>query len=193
MDNGYPLIRGQLVWLRAIERKDLEEFARGCNDNEIGFPAGFHAPNNFERIEQWYDRVMKENHYKDAYYFTICELGSDEAIGFVYLWHLDMRNCNGEFSILISNKEYWGKGYGTDALNAIQDFGFGELPLERIYLLVQADNTRAIRSYEKANMVKDGVLRNHWRRRGSFVDKVVMSMLRDEWMVLPRPKRWELT
>lgn len=51
-----------------------------------------------------------------------------------------------------------GKGLGTDAFNAVLDFGFGNLPLEHIYLLVMHENKRAIRTYEKAAMIPEGIL-----------------------------------
>ena len=96
-----------------------------------------------------------------------------------------------EFSIFIADKELWGKGYGTEALHAMLDFGFGELPLERIWLKVNSDNARAIASYTKAAFVKEGVLRHDRRHRGRFVDTVLMSLLREEWAASPRPKVWQ--
>ena len=58
--------------------------------------------------------------------------------------------------IVIGEKSLWGQGYGTDALNALLDFGFGELRLERIWLEVNDDNLRGKRSYEKCGFVLRG-------------------------------------
>lgn len=84
--------------------------------------------------------------------------------------------------------DLWGHGYGTEALNALVDFGFGELPLERIWLKVYAHNPRAQKTYDKAGFVKEGVMRHARRHRGSFTDSILMSQLRDEWAASPRPK-----
>ena len=43
----------------------------------------------------------------------------------------------------------WGKGYGTDAVNAIVDFAFGQLRLERVWLDTDAHNLRAQAVYTR--------------------------------------------
>jgi len=183
-----PIIRGEKLWLRAMERRDLDSFAFGRNDREIGYAAGYSYPTSMDDLENWYETIVKERYGKDGFYLTICLLDSDEPIGFAWLWHLDFIHSNAEFSIFISEKAKLYQGYGTDALNAVLDFGFRDLPLERIYLLVRSDNKPALRSYEKAGMVYEGSLRNAWRNDGRLVDQTVMSMLREEWEMLDRRK-----
>ena len=68
-------------------------------------------------------------------------------------------------------------------------FGFGELRLERIWLDVFTDNEPARRSCEKAGFA--GTLRHDYYRSGRFRDAYRMSLLRDKWEALPRPKSWE--
>ncbi len=102
---------------------------------------------------------------KTDYHFVICRLADDKPIGTVGLHDLDFVNGNAEFGISIGEKGEWNKGYGTDALRAICDFGFGELRLERIELEVYADNARGRRSYEKAGFGLEGTLRRrHFAR-----------------------------
>jgi RimJ/RimL family protein N-acetyltransferase len=91
---------------------------------------------------------------------------------------------------MIGEKDQRGRGYGTDALNALCDFGFGQLRLERIELDVYADNRPAQRSYEKAGFQVEGVLRHGHFADGHFMDVVRMSLLRDEWLRQERPRSW---
>ena len=108
-------------------------------------------------------------------------------------WRLDLENGNAEFGISIGEKTEWNRGYGTDALNAICDFGFGALRLERIELNVFEDNARAIRSYEKAGFRHEGRLRRAQFGEGRHFDVLRMALLRDEWLALDRPTGWQLT
>lgn len=179
-----PIIQGEKVWLRAMEKRDMEAFARSRNDQELGFMAGFYFPESMIGFEKWYEKLMSEQHGKDGFFFTICLIGADEAVGFACLWHLDHFTWNAEFSIFLVDKEYLGKGLGTDALNAILDFGFNNLPLQRIYLKVRKDNKRAVRSYEKAGMVIEGTLRKNQLFQGRPVDTLLMSILREERLEL---------
>ena len=54
-----------------------------------------------------------------------------------------------ELGIFVGEKEYWGKGYGTEATELLLDFAFNILNLNSIMLIVNSFNERAIKSYEK--------------------------------------------
>jgi RimJ/RimL family protein N-acetyltransferase len=180
------MVQGKVTWLRAMEKRDLDTFYNGRNDLRIGYEAGYYFPDSMMSLERWCENLMSERHGKDGFYFTICRQGSDESLGAAWLWHLNYKDGNAEFSIFLSDTELMGKGLGTDALNAILDFGFNNLPLERIYLTVRAGSKGAIRCYEKAGMIVEGTLRKSERYHGKLVDQVLMSILRDEWEKLDR-------
>jgi RimJ/RimL family protein N-acetyltransferase len=128
---------------------------------------------------------------KSQYHFLICLLADGHAIGVADLRQVDFENGGAEFGIAIGEKAEWAKGYGTDALSALCDFGFGELRLERIQLDVYADNTRAQRSYAKGGFVLEGTLRRAHFSAGRYHDVQRMALLRDEWLALAHRRSWE--
>jgi RimJ/RimL family protein N-acetyltransferase len=178
------MIQGDQVWLRAMERRDLETFARNRNDLEIGYAGGFYFPESMTKLEKWYENLMSEQHGVDGFYFTICRLESDEIVGFAWLVNLNYKDGNAEFRIFLADTELMGAGLGTDALKSILEFSFNNLPLERIYLHVRTKNKRAIRSYEKAGLIAEGTLRKSVRFGGQLVDTLAMAILREEWQSL---------
>jgi len=180
-----------LVYLRPAEREDLERFVRWFADAETTRHLMLRAPFSMPMEEHWFDAMVAEQG-KSVYHFVICRLADDEPIGTAGLHNLDFVNGNAEFGISIGEKSEWNKGYGTDALNAICDFGFGELRLERIELQVYAPNDRARRSYEKAGFVLEGTLRHRHFAQGRHEDVLIMSQLREEWATRPRRRSWEL-
>lgn len=184
-----PMLRGSRVWLRPLERRDLEAYRRGCNDGETGYLAGYPWPLNELSVQTWFERVSQA-HGKEGFWFTICRLGEDEFLGTSWLKNLDLVNASAEFAIFIADKSLWGKGYGTEVLEIVVDFGFGNLPLERVYLEVDSENERAMASYRKAGFVVEGIMRHAERRRGAFRDRVLMSLLRAEWEKLERRRSW---
>jgi len=182
-----PMLQGERIWLRPLEERDLEAHRRSCADRDIASLAGFPHPLSETNVRRWFEQASVQ-HGTDAFYFAICRTGEDVFVGTAWLWHMDLVNGNAEISMYIGDKELWGNGFGTEALHAIVDFGFGELPLERIWLKVYADNPRAQRTYLKAGFVKEGVMRHARRYRGAFTDSILMSQLREEWAASPRPK-----
>jgi RimJ/RimL family protein N-acetyltransferase len=82
----------------------------------------------------------------------------------------------------IGAREFWGKGYGTEAMELILRYGFTELNLRRISLTVFEFNQRAVRSYEKVGFRLEGRQRQFMRREGRRWDILYMGILRQEWM-----------
>jgi RimJ/RimL family protein N-acetyltransferase len=185
-----PMLRGERVWLRAAEKRDFVGNAADVSELDTAHFLGIKAPIGVEGAEAFAQKVIAQQG-KEAYSFTICRLGSDTAIGNVTLRGIDRENGNGEAAIVISEKSDQGQGLGTDAMNCLLDFAFGELRLERVYLHVFDFNARARRSYEKSGFRTDAVLRRARFHRGAHHDVELMSILREDWESLPRRRAWD--
>ena len=185
------MIRGERVWLRPTEPSDVVTDSGFAADSEVGHFLGAKVPMSRAAAERFATEILAQAGQTN-YPFAICLLGEERSIGTVFLRSVDKVNGSGIVGIFIGDRRYLGKGYGTDALNALVDFGFGELRLERIELEVFDYNLRAIRSYEKAGFRTDAVLRRARFHRGTHHDVHLMSILRDEWLALPRARSWEL-
>ncbi len=188
--HSLPIIRGEHVYLRPAERADLPVFVRWLSDAETTRNLALRSPLSMPMEESWFE-TMVAAHGKSQYHFVICLLGDGRPIGTIGFHRVDHENGGAEFGIAIGEKAEWDKGYGTDALNAICDFGFGALRLERIELDVDAGNARARRSYEKAGFVLEGTLRHAHFSEGEPHDLERMALLRDEWLAQPRRRSWQ--
>ena len=175
-----PILRGRLTWLRAPERGDIPAFLRWLNDKATIRHLLAIAPMSHELEDRWFDRML-ERQGNDHWLFVICRLGETQSIGNCGLFDLDLRNGSAGIGITIGGAADRGRGLGTDALEALLDFGFGSLRLERMWLDVYDSNARAIRSYEKAGFTHEGTLRHAAYRDGRFIDVRRMSILRAEW------------
>lgn len=186
-----PLIRGRKVWFRAWERADLPIRQHWLRDAKVMRTLDEPAPIGAGDEERWFENVLAQQG-KEWYRFAVCRLGEDRPIGAVMLGPIDWRHGSAELGIYVGETDEWGKGHGTDAVDALVDFAFGELRMERVWLRVIDWNAGAIRSYQKAGFVTEGTLRHMLHQHGRWVDCIQMSLLRDEWAALPRPKGWEL-
>lgn len=73
----------------------------------------------------------------------VIDLDNEKSIGIVGFKNLDWVNRNSELFIYIGDEEYWGKGYGTQALELIIKFAFNNLNLHMLYLEVFSYNKNA--------------------------------------------------
>jgi RimJ/RimL family protein N-acetyltransferase len=81
------------------------------------------------------------------------------------------------------DKPAWGKGYTTEAVRRVIQFGFDELKLNRIYAECFVDNVASARVMEKAGMSYEGLLRQMYLHLSSgYKDVKLYAILREEWI-----------
>lgn len=80
--------------------------------------------------------------------------------------------------IAISDK---GKGYGRECMEALLDYAFKNLQINRFWLDVYPDNVIGIKLYESLGMHKDGVLRQNYKAERGYLDQIIYSMLKQEF------------
>lgn len=170
---------GEYIYLRPLERSDLtEDYLDWMNDLSIsGHIRGAGFPVTRQRLEASYDASQGD----DAVMFAICDRANDQHIGNARLSYIDWQNRVCRYGRLIGNRDYLGKGFGTDVLIQLLRFGFQELGMNRIWTAVVADNEASIQSNEKAGMTREGILREFVWANGSFRDAWSISMLRREF------------
>jgi [ribosomal protein S5]-alanine N-acetyltransferase len=79
----------------------------------------------------------------------------------------------------------WRKGYATEALKEVLEFGFRRLDLHRIEAGCAVQNFASIRVLEKAGMVREGSCRKILPVRGQWVDNFIYSILEEEYLRPP--------
>ena len=75
----------------------------------------------------------------------------------------------------------WGRGYMHEALQALLDFGFGELDLHRVEADVDPRNLASTRCLERLGFVLEGHLRERWIVAGEVSDASLYGLLRSDW------------
>lgn len=173
------MLSGDRVVLRPIQRADLPRLWELVSDLEVavlGNP-GPVVPRSLAQFEAGFDQDLAQDH-KDRAYFGIEMDG--ELIGEAGLHRVDHFNRTCELGIGIG-REYWGKGFGQDAVRTLVDYAFEHLNMNRIGLYVLAEDPRAVGAYRKAGFIEEGRIRQHAWVRGRYEDELVMSVLREEW------------
>ena len=177
------LLQGELVRLVAANSEtDADLFARWSRDAEYLRleDSGVARPPSLKQIKEDIQTWL-EHDKPSEYAFVIRTLADNHAIGTIGLDGIRWSNGDAFVGIGIGDRDYWGRGYGTDAMRAILRFAFMELNLRRVSLDVFEYNPRAIRSYEKAGFKHEGRLRQALNRDGRRWDMLFMGILREEW------------
>ncbi len=176
------LYSGESVRLAAI---DPEEFAvavsRHSRDSEYFRlqDSASCSPLAEESVKKAFEKELEERRVSA---FAIRALENDRLLGDVGLGGISWNHGDAFLGIGIGEREFWGKGYGSDAMKLALNYAFTELNLRRVTLSVFEYNPRAVRCYEKLGFQHEGRVRKYLNREGRRWDLVYMGILKEEWL-----------
>ncbi|WP_409254209.1 GNAT family N-acetyltransferase [Bacillus sp. SCS-153A] len=172
-------LEGKTIYLRHFYKEDEQSILKALSYPEIRKMTGLQKFLTPKKIEKAYEAFALDATRIDL---VIVLRKTDEVIGDLALNEIDHLNRNANIRIALHDPQYFGKGYGTEALKLILEHGFMTLNLYRIGLCVYSYNARARKSYEKLGFKQEGVIRSELFYDGEFHDNIVMGLLRDEFL-----------
>lgn len=184
------LFEGDLVRLIPIEPdRDAKAFSIWSKDSEYLrlldiSPAIRYSP---KMVQNWFEKGEHHEHE-----FMIQTLENNRMIGFIDLNGFNWAAGSAWVGIGVGERDFRGKGYGTDAMKVLLYYAFTELNLHRVNLNVFGFNRRAIRSYEKAGFKYEGTERERILKAGQRWDVMNMGILKSDWNVLQNEDRVEV-
>lgn len=173
-----PFLSGPSVELRSLDQADAPAIAPWFNDPEVTRTILRWRPMSILEEEAFLRRVAEN---PNELVLGIAAKGNDRLIGVTGLHEIDWRSRHASFGIMIGDKNYWGKGHGTEVTRLMVGYAFETLNLNRVGLHVFEYNERGRRAYEKVGFRVEGRLRQEHFREGRYWDTLVMGILREEW------------
>ncbi len=113
---------------------------------------------------------------------TLNEDGPDATlIGSCCLFHLDRANRRAEIGYEL-HRSVWGLGYMQEALQALLQFAFSSMTLNRIEADIHPDNLASARTLERLGFLREGLLRERWIVEGEVSDTAMYGLLQRDWL-----------
>jgi len=169
-------LEGKLVRLRAREPEDEPYYHRWINDPEVSRYLAARYPFSHAQEREFIATPPGYSHFVAA----VVTLAEGRLIGDVELRHVQPENRSAELGIMIGEREYRGRGYGTDTMRTLCRFAFEQMNLHRIELFVFADHQQAISVYERVGFRVEGRRRDAIYKHGRYHDMLVMGLLEGE-------------
>ena len=170
-------IAGDKVALGPYYRGIIPLLNKWDNDFALAFLSGDPLrPMPKERSEARYERDSREEQHHGVD-FIVYELSTLLPIGLTELRNINFRIGTADFGILIGEKDFWDKGFGTETTILMLDYGFTILGLHNVMLSTYSYNERAIRAYQNAGFHIVGRRREVRRWGNNLYDDVLMDCL----------------
>lgn len=170
------MIKGKKIILRPVEERDLDLLVRWRNDpanRRFVFSPFLINPGGQKK---WYEQLLA-NPNKVLFMVDTVE---GKTVGMIGADHLDWRNQECEGGPIVFDPDERSFGYAEEAITLLIKYTFEELNMHRMYTFCYPFN-RIIELMEWFGFKKEGVLRQAVFSEGQFHDKVIMSLLREEW------------
>jgi ribosomal-protein-alanine N-acetyltransferase len=173
------MIRGNLLDLRTIRKSDLPDF--------YNLNAELQERGDFNSLllrseEDFYADFSKTGYWSESSGW-LAILGKDEemlgAIGFSKPSYF-----GGTLTVHyhLFKREYWGKGYGTEALRMFTRYLFQVFPIHKLQLLIVDGNIPSAKIAEKCNYVREALLKEAYYHNFKHQDILVYRMTRNEFL-----------
>ena len=175
----YEKIPGERIYLSPIDTGDAEIYTKWLNDIKVTRWLGGHGSVYSLPAERaWLEGATKDVH---NYQFAIILRDGNRLLGNIGLMDLNQICRRATLGIFIGQAEDRSKGYGTEALRLLVDYGFKWLNLRNIDLYVHSGNARAIACYKKAGFREYGRRHGAVFSDGQWHDNVMMEVLAADW------------
>jgi len=180
------------IMLKAIGPNDVTmDYVDWLNDSEVNK----HLECRFKKHGLWgvksYVTEMlcsKDNYLLgifDVQYKSIMDLKSNminsnfmgKHIGNIKIGDINHDHKFADLGIMIGNKEYWGKGFGTRAIEKACELAFAAMKLHKLTAGMYANNIGSYKAFIKAGFKEVGILKEHRIFNGEYVDQIIVEKI----------------
>jgi [ribosomal protein S5]-alanine N-acetyltransferase len=166
--------------LRPINANDSGRIEELAEDYDIA-KSTLNIPHPYPKGSgvQFIESILNAEKNNKIVMFAIEEKESQLLIGLINI-NLSAPYKRGELAYWVG-KEYWGKGYGTEATRIVLEYGFNDLNLNKIFAASFTTNPGSWRIMEKVGLKYEGTLKQHVTRFGQFHDLAYYGLLKVEF------------
>lgn len=171
-------LKGNTIYLRALEPEDLEFIYAVENDESIWEVSNTQTPYSKFLIRQYLENAHQDIYEAKQLRLAVCKNGEHEAIGLIDLFDFDPRNKRAGIGILIREESERNNGYGKESLKLLIDYSFQQLQLHQLYANIGVENEASIALFSKFGFEKVGVKKDWNYFNNSFQDEALFQLVK---------------
>lgn len=169
-------LKGEKIFLRALEPDDLDFLFSVENDEEFWEVSSTNAPFSKFILKQYLDNAHKDIYEVKQLRLVICANDGCPA-GFIDLFDFEPKHRRAALGIVIKSKTHRQKGFGAEALELLIKYSFTHLGLHQVYANVGVDNVSSRSLFEKAGFEKTALKKDWVFVKGAFKDELLYQLI----------------
>nr|MDO8134577.1 GNAT family N-acetyltransferase [Candidatus Njordarchaeum guaymaensis] len=167
--------------LREFDQDDWVSVHKYASDPEVVRYLTW-GPNSREDTKNFITKALTYQREQPRRNFDLAVILKEEdtLIGGCSIRVSDPDNREGWIGYLI-RRQFWRRGYATEATRALLAYGFNQLGLHRIYATCDTENVPSTRVLQKIGMRREGLLREHKLQKDKWRNSYLYAILAHEW------------
>lgn len=172
-------IEGERIYLREVRQTDVNEnYYKWMNDEEVNrFLETRFVPQSIESIKKY---VEKFDGNINEVFLAICLKENGNHIGNIKLGPINWIHRFADVSLVIGDKNQWGKGFATEAINLITNYAFSVLNLHKLRAGCYEQNEGSKKAFEKSGYSVESVFKKQYFYMGKYIDSFSMVIFNKE-------------
>lgn len=170
-------LKGQNIYLRALEPEDLEFVYAIENDESIWKVSNTQTPYSRFLIRQYLENAQQDIYEAKQLRLAICQNDNFSAIGLIDLFDYDPRNNRAGIGIIIQNGENRRQGIGSEALQLLISYAFTHLNLHQLYANIDDENEPSIKLFTNFGFQLIGTKKQWNLVNGNYADESLFQLI----------------
>lgn len=176
----FPNIETKNLILKSFTIQDAEELFKIRSDDRVTKYLDRDNHKTVDESKTMIQAIIQSYKDKAGITWIIREKASFEVLGYAGFWNLVRENVRAEIGYALK-PEYWGKGYMSETLLKVIEFGFNEFKLHSIVGNVNPENKRSIKLLEKLGFKKEAHFREDYLYNGKYLDSEIFCLLETDF------------
>ncbi len=169
-------LKGDQIYLRALEPDDLDFIYELENNTAIWEISGTSAPYSKHVLKQYLDNAHRDIY--DVKQLRLCICNEDKVLGLIDLFDFDPQHKRAGVGIVILEEKERNHGIGTEAIELICDYGFTTLGLRQIFANVIEENSVSLHLFKKLGFEEVGVKKDWIFINDRFKNEILLQKIK---------------
>ncbi len=170
-------LKGNSIFLRALEPEDLEFIYTIENDESIWTISNTQTPYSRFLIKQYLENAHQDIYEAKQLRLAICDNNSNQAIGLIDLFDFDPSNNRAGIGIIVHQPEHRERGIGSEALQLLINYSFTFLPLNQLYANISTENEISKALFTKFGFQLIGVKKQWNKVNNQYKDEALYQLI----------------
>ncbi len=173
-------LKGNIVYLRALEPEDLEFVYAVENDESIWEVSSTQTPYSKFLIKQYLENAHQDIYEAKQLRLAICKNNDSKAVGLIDLFDYDPRNQRAGIGIVIQNETDRKQGFGKEALGLLINYAFTQLNLHQLFANIGTKNEDSLQLFATFGFQKIGIKKEWNLLNGKYEDEALFQLLNQQ-------------